>query len=175
MSVRTTYFGGLGSVVEPDEDDDVLGVVRYPQDFVDRVVDRNVHALAPPEELLQAFKAVEGAAEDDEHVVNPSAVAWRSVGFEDRYRDHLAKSGQQQVLDNVRERLRDGLDLWLVCWEKDVRYCHRRLLADVLVDGLDVDVEHYPAPDEIEDPEPEDDVDDEPRPVNLSDFNGGER
>jgi len=175
MSVRTTYFGGLGSVVEPDEDDDVLGVVRYPQDFVDRVVDRNVHALAPPEELLQAFKAVEGAAEDDGDVPVPSRIAWEQVNFEDRYRAHLAKSGQQQVLDNVRERLRDGLDLWLVCWEKDVRYCHRRLLADVLVDGLDVDVEHYPAPDEIEDPEPEDDVDDEPRPVNLSDFNGGER
>jgi hypothetical protein len=97
------------------------------------------------------------------------------VNFEERYRAHLAKSGQQQVLENVRERVRDGLDVWLVCWEKDVRYCHRRLLADVLVDGLDVDVEHYPAPEEIEDPEPEDDVDDEPRPVSLSDFNGGER
>ena len=175
MSVRTTYFGGLGSVVEPDEDDDVLGVVRYPQDFVDRVVDRNVPALAPPEQLLQAFKAVEGAAEDDENVLNASAVAWENVDFEDRYRSHLAKNGQQQVLENVREHVRDGLDVWLVCWEKDVRYCHRRLLADVLVDGLDVDVEHYPAPDEIEDPEPEDHVDDEPRPVSLSDFNGGER
>jgi uncharacterized protein YeaO (DUF488 family) len=173
MTVRTTYFGGLGSVVEPDDTDDVLGVVRYPQDFVERVVDRNVHALAPPEELLQAFKAVEGAAEDDDNVVNPSAVAWRSVGFEPRYREHLAKSGQQQVVENVRERLREHVDVWLVCWEKDVRYCHRRLLADVLVDGLDVDVEHYPAPDEIEDPEPEDDVDDEPRPVSLADFEDG--
>lgn len=175
MSVRTTYFGGLGSAVEPDEDDDVLGVVRYPQDFVERVVDRNVYALAPPEDLLRAFKAVEGAAEDDENVLNASAVAWENVGFEARYRDFLARSGQQQVLDNLREHLRDGRDVWLVCWEKDVRYCHRRLLADVLVDGLDVDVEHYPAPDEIEDPEPEDDVDDEPRPVSLSDFDGGER
>lgn len=111
MSVRTTYFGGLGSVVEPDEDDDVLGVVRYPQDFVDRVVDRNVPALAPPEELLQAFKAVEGAAEADGDVPVPSRIAWEQVNFEDRYRSHLAKSGQQQVLENVRERVRDGLDV----------------------------------------------------------------
>jgi uncharacterized protein YeaO (DUF488 family) len=176
VTVATTYFGGLGSVVEPDETAEVLGVVRYPQDFVDRVVDRNVPALAPPEELLQAYKAVEGAAEDDDNVVNPSAVAWRSVGFEARYRDHLAKSGQQQVLDNVRERLREHVDVWLVCWEKDVRYCHRRLLADVLVDELGVDVEHYPAPDEIEDePVDVDAQEDEPRPGSLADFEDGGR
>lgn len=178
MTVRTTYFGALGSVVEPDESDQVLGVVRYPHDFVEGAVDRNVHALAPPENLLQAFKAVEGAAENDGDVPNPARTAWEQVNFESRYRDHLAKSGQQQVLENVRERLREHVDVWLVCWEKDVRYCHRRLLADVLVDGddLDVDVEHYPAPDEIRDySRDQDDDEDEPRRVSLADFDGGAR
>lgn len=174
-TVRTSYFGGIGPHAEPGDADEVLGVVRYPQDFVDRVVDRNVPALAPPEELLDAFKAVEEAADRDGDVGNPSAVAWTSVNFEDRYRAHLEKMGQQQVVENVRERLREHVDVWLVCWERDVRYCHRRVLADVLVDGLDADVEHYPAPAEIEDNVVDDETEDEPRPVSLTDFQGGER
>lgn len=170
-TLRTTYFGGIGSVVEPDEDAEVLAVVRYPQDFVERVTDRNVPALAPPEELLDAYKTVEAAAERDDYP-NPRGVAWESVDFERRYRDNLDAAGPREVLANVRERLHDHVDVWLVCWEKNPRYCHRRVLADVLVDEVDgVDVEHYPAPEE---PERDEDTDDGPRPVSLADFNEGE-
>ena len=173
MTLRTSYFGGIGSVVEPDEDDVVLGVVRYPRDFVDRVVDRNVPALAPPEELLDAYKTVEDAAERDE-LRNPSAVAWESVNFDERYLDHLDGAGQQQVIAEIRDRLRDDLDVFLVCWEKDVRTCHRRLLAEAIVDGLqdDVDdVEHHPAPDELQDDV--DEPEDGPSIASLTDFGGG--
>lgn len=148
MTIRTTYFGGVGSLVEPNDDDLILAVVRYPQDFIFEIVDRNVPPLSPPEDLLNAFKSVEEAAEDDD-TENPSAIAWDSVELEERYREHLTGTGQQQVLENVRH-LSTNRDVWLVCWEKDVRYCHRRVLADVLTDDLDVDVEHHPSPQNIE-------------------------
>lgn len=158
MTVHTTYFGALGSSVNPDEDDAVLAVARYPRDFIERVTDRNIPALAPPDDLLDAYKSVEKAADRDDHP-NPSAVAWDTVNFETRYHDHLSRLGQQQVLDEIRAQLRDHVDVWLVCWEKDPRYCHRRLLADVLVTDseVDVDVEHIPAPSEFQD-DPEDDL-----------------
>lgn len=167
MTLRTTYFGGIGPVAEPDDEDLVLGVVRYPQDFINRVVDRNVPALAPPERLLDTYKAVEEAADRDD-VEHPSAAAWNSVNFEDRYRDHLENTGQQQVIEEIRDRLRDYVTVWLVCWEKNPQYCHRRVLADVVSEDLGIEIDHRPAPDELHE-----DAGQEMRNANLLDFEGG--
>ncbi|WP_435143680.1 DUF488 family protein, N3 subclade [Halobaculum sp. P14] len=163
-TVRTTYFGGFGSVVEPDHDAVVVGVVRYPQEFVEDVVDRNIPALAPPPTLLDAYKAVEQAAERDE-ARRPSAIAWDSIDFEQRYREFLTNAGQQQVLGTLRSRLEDDTPVWLVCWEKDATYCHRRLLADVLADSLDVDIVHSPDPSDLE-------RSSAPTPTSLTEFGG---
>ena len=135
MTVRTTYFSALSNQqVEPAADDLVYGVVRYTQDWVDELVDRNIDALAPPTGLLDAYKTVEEAAEDDGHA-NPSQIAWESVSFEDRYRQYLTNNAGQ-VADVVAEEAAETT-VWLVCWEKDDCYCHRRLLADELLDRLD--------------------------------------
>jgi len=169
VTLHTTYFGGLGSLVHPDDGDLVLGVVRYPEDFVQRVTDRNVPAVAPPDDLLDAFKTVEEAGDRD-GVANPSAAAWRTVDFEDRYRNHLDGRGQQRVLDELRDRV-EHRNVWLVCWEKDPRFCHRRVLAEVLLDGLDEEVAHHPNPADLDDPSDEQDG---PELASLTEFSGGE-
>lgn len=169
MTLHTTYFGGLNSLVHPDDSALVLGVVRYPQDFVARVTDRNVPAVAPPDDLLDAFKTVEEAADRD-GVANPSAAAWQNVDFEEQYRDHLDSAGPQQVLGELRDRA-EHRDVWLVCWEKNPRYCHRRLLADVLADDLDAEVAHHPDPADLDEPTDEQDG---PELASLTDFSGGE-
>ena len=134
MTVRTTYFSALSNQqVEPAADDVVYSVVRYTQDWINDLVERNIDALAPPSGLLDAYKRVEEAAEEDGHA-NPSRIAWESVSFEERYRRHLATV--EQVVDVVAEQAADTT-VWLVCWEKDDRYCHRRLLADAILDQLD--------------------------------------
>lgn len=135
MTVRTTYFSALShGKVTPDADADVFGVVRNPFDWVDDVVDRNVPAVAPPDDLLDAFKKVEAAVRDAEDG-NPREVAWRSVSFEQQYLEHLEQPGQQQVLQQLRERA-ETRPLWLVCYEADERWCHRRLLAERLLAAL---------------------------------------
>ncbi|WP_135806418.1 DUF488 domain-containing protein [Halorussus marinus] len=169
MTLHTTYFSGVNTHYEPADTDLVLGVVRYPKDFVDRVTDRNIPAVAPPDDLLDAFKTVEEAADRD-GVENPSAVAWQGVDFEERYRDHLGQAGQQQVLDELRARIQQR-DVWLVCWEKDPRYCHRRLLADVLLEDIDTEAVHHPDPTEIEE---RDDEQDTSTLASLTEFSGGE-
>ncbi|AEH38876.1 DUF488 family protein, N3 subclade [Halopiger xanaduensis] len=144
MTVHTTYFGGL-SQFDPDTEDDVFGVVRYPKDFVERVTDRNIPAVAPPEDLLNAYKTVEDAAEENGES-NPPAIAWNSVEYERRYLEYLKRDGPQAVIDELADCARER-DLWLVCWEEDARWCHRRLLANVVVDRLEEsDVAHHPNP-----------------------------
>lgn len=133
--VRTTYFSALShGKVNPDPDADVFGVVREPFDWIDDVVDRNIPALAPPADLLGAYKKVEAAAEDREDG-NPREIAWNSVDFEDRYLTYLERPDVEQPLSSVRERAEDH-PLWLVCYEADERWCHRRLLAERLLSDL---------------------------------------
>ncbi|MFB6202470.1 MAG: DUF488 domain-containing protein [Halorhabdus sp.] len=138
LPVRTTYFTALSQgQVTPAADDDVFGVVRYPADWIDEVVDRNIQTLAPPERLLDAYKKIEDAAEADGHE-EPRRVAWQSVEFEERYLDHLDSAGPQQVIETLRDRAIDRT-VWLVCWEADDTYCHRRLLAESIRDDLDIE------------------------------------
>jgi len=122
----------------------VYGVVRQPHEFVEELVDKNIPALGPPESLLEPTKRIEAAAEADD-VENPMAVAWDHVDFAERYRAYLQRTGTEQVLASVREDLAEG-DVWLVCYEKDPTHCHRRLLADYLLEGRTQDPIHHPEP-----------------------------
>jgi uncharacterized protein YeaO (DUF488 family) len=181
VTVHTTYFGGLGHLAHPDDGDRVIGVVRYPRPFVHRTVDRNVPGVAPPAPLLDAFKSVEEAAETDDAVANPARVAWESMEFGRQYESFLRTDpAAEECVAGLREEYHDVDDLWLVCWEKDVRYCHRRLLAGMIVEGIDVygrtpDVEHHPtiatvAAEERDDADASEDGD-----ARLTDFaDGGE-
>ncbi|RQG89349.1 DUF488 family protein, N3 subclade [Natrarchaeobius chitinivorans] len=168
MTVHTTYFGGLNSSFEPGEEDAVFGVVRFPQDFVDRLTDRNIPAVAPPADLLEAYKTVEEAAEENGEP-NPAAIAWDSVEYEGRYLAHLEQAGPQTVVGELADRTRER-DIWLVCWENDARWCHRRLLANAVVAELeDVEVVHHPDPSTI----PIDDESEEQPEATLADFAPG--
>jgi len=128
MSVETTYFSALShEQVTVSNDARVFGIVRRPADWITDVVDRNIPALAPPDELLEAYKSVEAAARDAEEA-NPQEIAWRSVRFEARFDSYLSKPGPRRILrqlvDDARER-----PIWLVCFEANEAYCHRRLVA----------------------------------------------
>ncbi|WP_435098499.1 DUF488 domain-containing protein [Halarchaeum sp. P4] len=162
MTVHTTYFGGLPSL--DVETGTVLAVVRRPHDFINDATERNIRTLAPSEDLLTAYKQVEEAAENDGERL-PAKVAWESVSFEPRYRRRLQNHvDANRALSKLRNRLRNGETLTLVCWEKNPRWCHRRVLADVLVEPFaDIDVEHHPEPFV---PEPE------PRDASLTTFGG---
>ncbi|QCC46595.1 DUF488 domain-containing protein [Halobellus limi] len=133
--IRSTYFSALANGdVEPASESKVIAVVRRdPPEWTEEFVDRHVPTLAPPEDLLDSYKTVEEAAERDNHD-DPRRVAWESVGFEDRYHDHLDTGPVQQVLEAVEQEATQRA-VWLVCWEASERWCHRRLLRQRLQDG----------------------------------------
>nr|WP_240148889.1 DUF488 domain-containing protein [Halorubellus sp. JP-L1] len=68
--------------------------------------------------------------------------AWLEAEFSDRYRSHLESDADATVaLSELAERVRDGEDVALVCFENtDKKRCHRTILRDVLesrFDGVD--------------------------------------
>ena len=129
MSVETTYFSALThEKVKVTQNARIFGIVRRPAEWIDDVVDRNVPALAPPEELLEAYKTVEAAARDAGEA-NPETIAWRSVDFEAQFHEYLSKPGPRRVLRQLVDDAREG-PVWLVCYEADDEYCHRRLVAE---------------------------------------------
>lgn len=125
MTVRTIYATALqDDRVQPDPDDPVLAVVREPMYGILGVVDRNVEPLAPPQDLLDAYKRVENAADRE--------IAWRSVRFRRRYTQHLEEDPTaHHAAERVAELSADRT-VWLVCYEADETHCHRRLLRQYI-------------------------------------------
>lgn len=153
MTVHTTYFAALEHNLDvldggPGSDALVAAVVPQAREFDhDDPVDRNLRALAPPKELRDAYQSVQQAGRRDDAVDDADAIAWRTVSFEDRYREFLDAPKFDSILSRLRKRERDDGELWLVCYEKDPAFCHRRVLADVLCRGRDAEPVHHPEPD----------------------------
>lgn len=121
-----------GSADTPD-DCHVLGVVRRETPwFCD--VDENVEELAPPEDLLDDFHDRREELEDEMDDVTAHNKAFWDVRFVWRYVKHVSESDEaQSALDRIQRLLECGEDVCLVCYESDVKSCHRMVLIDVFL------------------------------------------
>nr|WP_303647816.1 DUF488 family protein [Haloarchaeobius amylolyticus] len=125
---------------EPEPDETLVGVVRRPTRWFGGAVDENLPALGPPADLLDEVKDEQEALQMrgicDEEAHN---AAWDAVDFAGRYREHLRESAAaRDAVEGLRDRLRDGEDLVLVCFENtEKKRCHRTILREELVEGLD--------------------------------------
>lgn len=135
-----TYVAALQhDLVDLSPEATLVGVVRRPTGWFQATVDENHPALGPPEELLEAFKQrheelrEQGLVDKDAH-----DAAWEEVGFADRYRAHLSEDSEaQRAVAELANRLRDGQQLVLVCFENtDQKRCHRTLLEAHLAEQL---------------------------------------
>lgn len=112
-----------------------VGVVRRPTPWFYGEVDENMPALGPPEALLDEFKSryeeLQARGMDDATAHN---AALDEIGYDDRYRDYLARSDEaQSAMETLRDRLDRGEDIALVCYENtDEKHCHRTLLKAAL-------------------------------------------
>lgn len=131
--LRDTYHAALRhGHVDPDDADLVVGVVRRPSYGIGTYLDRNVPALAPPDDLLDEFKARADEREDLTH-----DEVWDAVNFGERYRDHLRDPEPRQAMDDLLAEL-ESRDVWLVCYENtDDKRCHRTILKEVLHERSD--------------------------------------
>lgn len=135
-----TYVAALQhDLVDVPPDSTLVGVVRRPTGWFRTTIDENYPALGPPPDLLDEFKqrheefTMRGMCDEGAH-----NAAWEEVGFEDRYRTHLAETAAaRDAAAELADRLRAGEQLVLVCFENtDQKRCHRTLLGDHLTARL---------------------------------------
>ena len=63
--------------------------------------------------------------------------AFEEVDFDARYQEHLqADDDAGAALAALRERVSDGEDVALVCFEADDKRCRRHALREVLLDSV---------------------------------------
>jgi uncharacterized protein YeaO (DUF488 family) len=137
-TVEETYVAAVQHGLVDLEGATPVGVVRKPTGWFHGVVEENVRELGPPEGLLAEIDerredlAMAGMCDTGAH-----NTAWEETDFEERYRAYLAEDADAQAaLEALRERVRDGEDVALVCYEADDKRCHRHALREVLREGL---------------------------------------
>ena len=135
-TVTDTYVAALQhDLVEVDETDRLVGVVRKPTGWFRAAVDENRPELGPPTELLDEAKQVtedfkrRGMCAEGAH-----NAAWEETDFDTRYRTHLDENATAQAaLSDLAGAVADGETVVLVCYEGDGKRCHRTILAERLV------------------------------------------
>ena len=132
MSVSETYVAALQHDLADVGDATLVGVVRRPTGWFRAAVDENHPALGPPEDLLDRFKErVDGLKLDGMCDEGAHNAAWEDLEVAARYRDHLAEDDDARAaLDALVDRVRDGEDVALVCFEGENKACHRRVLVE---------------------------------------------
>jgi len=125
-------------LVDFDDDRHLVGVVRRPTPWFHATVDENHRELGPPETLLDETKARQEVIKSQGMAVEDTlAAAWEAVNFAERYREYLANSDEAAAtITALADRVRDGEDVVLVCYESPEKRCHRHLLVDLVADRV---------------------------------------
>jgi hypothetical protein len=134
-TVWETYVAAIQhDLAQLDGGEYLAGVARRPTPWFHAAVDANYPELGPPADLLEETKArqedmqMQGLCE--EGALN---AAWETVEFERRYREYLADSAEApDSMETLAQRVHDGEDVVLVCYEGDGKRCHRHVLREEL-------------------------------------------
>jgi uncharacterized protein YeaO (DUF488 family) len=135
-TVRDTYLAALQHDLFDPGDATLVGVVRRPTSWFRAGVHENRPSLGPPDALLDRVRErtedlkLQGVCDAGAH-----NAAFEELDVAERYREHLASGAAADALAALRERVGDGEDIVLVCYENtDEKRCHRTTLVDALLD-----------------------------------------
>lgn len=138
-SVDDTYAAAIQhGQVDVSDADLVLGVVRKPLPWFHGAVDENRRALGPPAELLDDLDdRMDELVEDGIDEATAHDRAWEETDFDRRYREYLRTDEEgRRAVSELRERIADGEDVVLVCYENtDEKRCHRTTLARAITES----------------------------------------
>ena len=86
--------------------------MRFAKSFYD--YDEWLRDLAPSIELLNDYRK--------------RKIDWNE--YEERYLKEM--EGKNELIKELKKRSDEGEVISLLCWEKDARFCHRRLLKSLI-------------------------------------------
>lgn len=132
--VSETYVAAIQHDLVDLEEATPVGVVRRPTGWFHGVVTENLRELGPPETLLDELSqrredfAMGGMCDEGAH-----NAAWEETEFAERYQQYLdSDATAAAAIERLQNRLRDGEDIVLVCFEADGKRCHRHRLCEML-------------------------------------------
>lgn len=123
---RLSSFGGNDS-----RKPTYVGVVNSMDHGFGDVVDENIEALAPPDELFYQWLETRRQHEaDGMHPVEAHNKALKYISYRDRYLKYLNNDGDaQQALHNIIARVERGENIVFVCYCDGAKTCHREWLT----------------------------------------------
>lgn len=137
MTIRTASIRDLNKL--PKSTYKVL-VTRYYPFYIKGIkglIDEWIPDLAPSKGLLQDYKAeLKRVVNTDMDKRKAIGTAWKIVNYEFRYRRDMLRGDKSMA--EVRRLARKSMEMngkrvvYLICYEKEDDYCHRRLLKDLI-------------------------------------------
>lgn len=120
-NIEENYLGKIQSDSYENNSTTKIAIVRKLMYGMSNM-DENIEDLAPPVDLLEEFwdKKEETSHND----------AWEEVKFKDRYISYLEEN--EDLVENIVERAKDGEKIELICYEKPPKKCHRHILIDFI-------------------------------------------
>ncbi len=118
MKIYTSYFGNLKKIPEHILP---VSIARFPPKWF---FGESMQLLAPPKKLL--WMAKQGKISEDEYTIE--------------YMKAIELQFNPQTLFDKLKNMFDDSDIAILCFEKKGEFCHRRLLAAWLKQGLGIDV-----------------------------------
>lgn len=113
-----------------------IAVVRRPGDTgIDEVCDEWWPELGMPEDALDDYWKLRGEYNRNRFVSSNEAAnrAFVEADLRERFDRYVRDTpAAQKKLDEIIDRLEDGSDITLVCFESGGKKCHRHLLMDML-------------------------------------------
>jgi hypothetical protein len=150
--VRETYLSDLHSrrtedkqssfsdFTNSDVDDEIgsaIAVVTDPTGGIIEASDEFIPELGMPEKELNNFRAYRSSL-DIEDSNRKHNVAVEETNLEESYRKHLRTDEEAiKKIDNLSERVANGEDITLVCFEKEPKWCHRHILVEKIESKVD--------------------------------------
>ena len=128
--IKTASLRGLNKL--PKGSYKVLVTRYYPFYIKDikKEIDEWIPDLAPSKGLLKAYK-------DELKRTNGQRIAWSISKYDSRFR-HQVLNDPVSISELSRlGRLSNEKDVYLLCHESTEEYCHRRILKELILLGLD--------------------------------------
>lgn len=109
-----------------------IAVVSDPTGQITEVCDEFMPELGMPEDELNNFRFTRSNLDIDDDIKKHNKAA-EKVELETKYRSYLnSDANAQEKIDKICERLKDGENITLVCFEKEPKWCHRHILVEYI-------------------------------------------
>jgi uncharacterized protein YeaO (DUF488 family) len=121
----------LGSFTDEEKTKETttIAVVSDPTGGIVEAADEFEPDLGMPSKLLNELRKVRSQIDTDDDVRQHNEAVER-LDLKQKYKDYLQSDSAAPKVEALVERVEDGENITLVCFEKQPKWCHRHVLKE---------------------------------------------